>query len=105
GRAVAAAGYAGRTGRGSGGRRQVTGAEMTTVAVVTGAGQGIGRAIARRLCGDGFAVALVDLNAGGLAETAEELGRDGAQTLQVQADLTEIGNSAGGLARAGAVGA
>src|SRR5438046_9542992 len=67
---------------------------MTTVAVVTGAGQGIGRAIARRLCGDGFAVALVDLNAGGLAETAEELGRDGAQTLQVQADLTEIGHIA-----------
>ena len=67
---------------------------MTTVAVVTGAGQGIGRAIARRLCGDGFAVALVDLNAGGLAETAEELGRDGAQTLQVQVDLTEIGNIA-----------
>jgi len=67
---------------------------MTTVAVVTGAGQGIGRAIARRLCGDGFAVALVDLNAGGLAETAEELGRDGAQTLQVQADLTEIRNIA-----------
>lgn len=65
---------------------------MTTVAVVTGAGQGIGRAIARRLSGDGFAVALVDLNAGGLLETAKELGDDGAQTLQVQADLTATKN-------------
>lgn len=60
------------------------------MAVVTGAGQGIGRAIARRLSGDGFVVALVDLNAAGLAETAQELGRAGAQTLQVQADLTDI---------------
>src|SRR5438128_1782610 len=54
---------------------------MTTVAVVTGAGQGIGRAIARRLCGDGFAVALVDLNADGLAETAAERGRAAALAL------------------------
>lgn len=74
---------------------------MTTVAVVTGAGQGIGRAIARRLSGDGFAVALVDLNAAGLAETAGELGRNGAQTLQVQADLTEINNIERAINRVG----
>jgi len=65
---------------------------MTAVAVVTGAGQGIGRAIAYRLSGEGFAVALVDLDAAGLLETAKEIGDDGAQTLPVQADLTEVRN-------------
>src|SRR5256712_7948092 len=65
---------------------------MTAVAVVTGAGQGIGRAIAHWLSGEGFAVALVDLDAAGLAETAKEIGHDGAETLPVQADLTEVRN-------------
>src|SRR3989475_12443325 len=65
---------------------------MTAVAVVTGAGQGIGRAIAHRLSGEGFAVALVDLDAAGLLETAKEIGHDGAETLPVQADLTEVRN-------------
>src|SRR5437773_11764206 len=74
---------------------------MTTAAVVTGAGEGISLLMARRLWGDGSAVALVDLNAGGLAETAEKLGRDGAQTLQVQADLTEIGNIARAIDQVG----
>src|SRR2546427_1090041 len=65
---------------------------MTAVAVVTGAGQGIGRAIAYRRAGEGFAVPLVDLDAAGLLETAKEIGDDGAQTLPVQADLTEVRN-------------
>src|SRR2546428_11147098 len=78
-------------GRRSSGPR-VTGAGMTAVAVVTGAGQGIGRAIARRLPGEGFAVALVDLDAAGLAETPKEIGDDGAQPLPVRSDLTEVRN-------------
>lgn len=67
---------------------------MMAVAVVTGAGQGIGRAIARRLSGEGFAVALADFDAAGLQETAKDIERDGAQALAVQVDLTEYRNIA-----------
>lgn len=37
-------------------------ANKTKVALVTGAGQGIGAAIATRLANDGFAVAVTDMN-------------------------------------------
>ena len=43
------------------------------VAIVTGAGQGIGRAIACRLAQDGFAVAIVDINATALEGVKKEI--------------------------------
>jgi 3(or 17)beta-hydroxysteroid dehydrogenase len=46
------------------------------VALVTGAASGIGRQIAIRLSEQGAAVVLADLNAAGLAETAQRLGGD-----------------------------
>jgi NAD(P)-dependent dehydrogenase (short-subunit alcohol dehydrogenase family) len=47
------------------------------VAVVTGGGSGIGRAISRRLAADGLAVAVVDLNADSAAAVAEEIRGEG----------------------------
>ena len=43
------------------------------VAIVTGAAQGIGRAVAHRLARDGFAVAIVDINADALDEVKREI--------------------------------
>ena len=45
------------------------------VAVVTGAGRGIGAATARMLAQAGAHVALVDRDAAGVNQTAEQIGR------------------------------
>lgn len=57
-----------------------------TVALVTGAGRGIGRAVAQRLSAEGLRVALTARSAHELQETAA--GCDG-QTLVVPADITD----------------
>ncbi|RLM27569.1 acetoin reductase [Brenneria alni] len=59
------------------------------VALVTGAGQGIGRAIALRLAKDGFAIAAVDYNADTARSVAEEIGQSGGQAIAIQADVSD----------------
>lgn len=60
------------------------------VAIVTGAAQGIGRAIAKRLSQDGYAVAIVDINANALADVQKELEELGAPVLCLSADLSKL---------------
>lgn len=59
---------------------------MSTTAVVTGAGQGIGRAVALRLSAAGHRVALVGRDAAKLSSVAAELA---GESLCMPADLTE----------------
>jgi NAD(P)-dependent dehydrogenase (short-subunit alcohol dehydrogenase family) len=60
------------------------------VAVVTGAGSGIGRELALACAREGMRVALADVDAPGMAETARLLG-DSAQTISVRCDVSRAG--------------
>ena len=60
------------------------------VAIVTGAGQGIGKAIACRLARDGFAIVIVDINADAVDEVKNEIAELGAKVLAITADLTKL---------------
>jgi NAD(P)-dependent dehydrogenase (short-subunit alcohol dehydrogenase family) len=62
-------------------------ADSARVAVVTGAGSGLGRSIARGLLADGFAVALLGRTRASLKETAA----DGVHSLVVPTDVTDEG--------------
>ena len=59
------------------------------VALVTGAGAGIGRGIARRYAREGAAVAVVEVDAGNGARVAAELEGLGARSLFVRADVSK----------------
>ena len=59
------------------------------VAVVTGASNGIGREVAILLASEGARVALGDLDARGLTQTAETITKAGGAAIVVAGDLTE----------------
>jgi meso-butanediol dehydrogenase / (S,S)-butanediol dehydrogenase / diacetyl reductase len=59
------------------------------VALITGAGQGIGRGIALRLAADGAEIAVVDLNESKMGEVADEVRRIGRKATTFVADVTD----------------
>jgi 3-oxoacyl-[acyl-carrier protein] reductase len=59
------------------------------VAIVTGAAQGIGAAIARRLASEGAAVAVADLTAERGGETVEAIVKDGGRAVAYGADVSQ----------------
>jgi 3-oxoacyl-[acyl-carrier protein] reductase len=59
------------------------------VAVVTGAGRGIGAATARMLARAGAQVALLDRDAAGVTHTAEQIGVEGGEALPFTNDITD----------------
>ncbi len=71
----------------------------TRVALVTGAGSGIGRAIARRLVAEGACVVVADLDAASGAAVAEELGGPD-RAVAVTVDVTKEDQVAGAFAAA-----
>ena len=60
------------------------------VAIITGAGQGIGRATALAMAEAGAAVACVDINGEAAKAVAAEVGKLGGRTFSVSADLGDV---------------
>ena len=66
----------------------------TKIAIVTGAANGIGRAIALRFAAEGAAVVIGDIDGTGLTRTAAAISSAGGTAAAVMGDLTEEGGAA-----------
>jgi NAD(P)-dependent dehydrogenase (short-subunit alcohol dehydrogenase family) len=58
------------------------------VVIITGAGSGIGRVMAKRFADEGAKVAVVDWHGDRADEVAEEIGRDGGQAAAIRTDVS-----------------
>lgn len=74
---------------------------MARIAVITGAAQGIGRAIALRLATDGADTALLDLDGDGIAAVAAEVAALGRSALALPTDMLDRGAVKAALAQVG----
>lgn len=60
---------------------------MSKLAIITGAGQGIGEGIAHRLVKDGYAIAVADINDETAAKVAVDLTSEGYQAKAYHVDV------------------
>jgi 2-hydroxycyclohexanecarboxyl-CoA dehydrogenase len=67
------------------------------VAMVTGGAQGIGRGIATALAGQGFRVAIADLNLATAGQTAKELTEAGGTVIAVETDVARTASVQAGV--------
>lgn len=72
----------------------------TQTAVVTGAGSGIGRAIAGRMAAEGMAVVCADINLAAAEAAAAGIAAEGHRALAVRADITDEASVVAMTARA-----
>jgi 2-hydroxycyclohexanecarboxyl-CoA dehydrogenase len=63
------------------------------VTIVTGAAQGIGRAIATRLAEEGAKIVIADIQEGVAASTAKDLNAAGCSAIAVKLDVTSLENA------------
>jgi NAD(P)-dependent dehydrogenase (short-subunit alcohol dehydrogenase family) len=68
----------------------MTGLLEGRLAIVTGAGRGLGREFAMRCAAEGAAVAIAEIDAPSADETAEEIRRRGGRAVAVQTDVTDF---------------
>ena len=73
------------------------------VALVTGAGAGIGAAVARRLAQEGAVVAVVDRDADAAHAVAAQIGEGGGRAIGVSADVTDATAVAAAVEAAAAI--
>lgn len=62
---------------------------LDKVALVTGAGSGMGKAIARRYASEGAKVIVSDINFDSVSKVAAEIGADGGEAVAVAADVSK----------------